>query len=561
MALPRRVAHAQAEGLTDRLGPPQDAPSERSGRPQDRFGRPQDLGALAGVLPWLLAPLCLAASGVVAARVVGGDGRLGTLALYLGSLAGYLWLLGLRAVPRPRPGRGWLLPSAFAALQLAAAAYFASAPAHFHYDEFITAHASLTLGPIERIDWFAAYPESGWVARFPIPFFALQAPLLHLLGPSVEAVRISVWPYLVGTVVYLWLLARASFPERWAAAAAVALLVFLAANLYLSSLGVHFASSTLFLLAAVYHWGRKRPDHAVLCGVWLALCYLTYTSSYLALPLLAPFMLAAPRLGLRALAAGAATLLPFGVYAASHHNYFWERPTQVKAELSWHALAASVSHLYTPGGGVTHYHFGHLALFEPLTPALLLIGALCAVAVAWRQRSATSLIPIAAIVLAFVVGVAMTNPPGALHRFGVALPFVALLLARAVRAMPSRLVAAPLLIVVLAANWLHAEAMIRAEPVPPSVPIADLLVRELPPGVALTIAADPTFHLERELFFRTGDRFRIKTGWWDDVRDDLNGEPVVIYMPSVGNLLELAARFPGGRLFEFEKYAVWLPAG
>jgi len=138
---------------------------------------------------------------------------------------------------------------------------------------------------------------------------------------------------------------------------------------------------------------------------------------------------------------------------------------------------------------------------------------------------------------------------------------VALLLAYAVRAMPSRLVAAPLLIVLVAANWLHAEAMVRAEPVPPSVPIADLLVRELPPGTALTIAADPTFHLERELYFRTGNSFRIRTGWWDDVKDDLNGEPVVVYMPSFDNLLELAERFPGGRLFEFEKYAVWLPAG
>jgi hypothetical protein len=502
----------------------------------------------------------MAASVVVAARVVAGDGRLGTLALYLGSLVGWLWLLGLRAVPRPRPGRSWALPAAFAALQLGAAAYFSSAPAHFHYDEFITAYASLTLGPIDRIDWFAAYPASGWVARFPIPFFALQAPLLHLLGPSVEAVRISVWPYLVGTVVYTWLLARASFPERWAAVVAVALLVFLAANLYLSSLGVHFASSTLFLLAAVYHWSRKRPEHAVLCGVWLALCYLTYTSSYLAVPLLAPFALAAPRLGLRALGAATAALLPFGVYAASHHNYFWERPTQVKAELSWHALVANASTLYSPGGGVTNYHFGHLALFEPLTPGLLLVGALCAVGVALRERRAMPLIPIVAIVLAFVVGVAMTNPPGALHRFGVALPFVALLLAGALRAMP-RLVVAPLLIVFVAANWLHAEAMVRAEPVPPSVAIADLLMRELPAGAELTIAADPTFHLERELFFRTGNSFRMTTGWWDDVKDDLHGEPVVMYLPSPENLLEFADRFPGGRLFELEKHAVWLPAG
>ena len=534
MALPRRVAHAPTQELADLRG-------------------------LSRALPWLLALLCLAASGLVAARVVEGDGRLGTLALYLGSLVGYLWLLGLRAMPRVRLSRAWLLPGALAVLQLAAAAYFASPPAHFHYDEFITAYASLTLGPIQSIDWFAAYPPSGWVAKFPIPFFALQAPLLHLLGPSVEAVRVSTWPYLVGIVVYLWLLARTHFPERWPAFAAVALLVGLAPSLYLSSLGVHFASSTLCLLAAVYHWTRKSPGHSVLCGVWVALCYLTYTSSYLALPLLAPFALAAPLLGLRALGAFAATVLPFGVYAASHHNYFWERPTQVKAAWSWQTLADALATLYGPGGGVTHYHFGHLSFFEPLTPGLLLVGALVAARLAWRERRETRLIPIAAIAMAFVFGVVMTNPPGALHRLGVALPFVALLLAAALRALPGRLVPGAVLAALLCANWLHAEAMIRAEPMPPSVPIAQLLVRELPPGTNLTIAADPTFHLERELFFRTGNAFRMETGWWDDISEDLEGEPVVLYMPSAESLAELDRRFPGGRLFELEKHAVWLP--
>ena len=130
---------------------------------------------------------------------------------------------------------------------------------------------------------------------------------------------------------------------------------------------------------------------------------------------------------------------------------------------------------------------------------------------------------------------------------------------RRLKQVLGRLVAVPLLIALVAANWLHAEAMIRAEPVPPSVPIADLLVRELPPGAALTIAADPTFHLERELFFRTGDAFRMKTAWWDDAWPDLEGEPLVIYMPSAEDLAKLDERFPGGRLFELEKHALWLP--
>ena len=60
-----------------------------------------------------------------------------------------------------------------------------------------------------QIQWFVGYPEKGtWVSQFPILFHALQKPFFMLLGPTVDAVRISTWPYLALTVVYLYLLAR-----------------------------------------------------------------------------------------------------------------------------------------------------------------------------------------------------------------------------------------------------------------------------------------------------------------------------------------------------------------
>src|SRR5207247_1031113 len=96
-------------------------------------------------------------------------------------------------------------------------------------------------------------------------------------------------------------------------------------------------SSTLFLLMAVVHLlaaARRQSDgHAVTAGAAVGLCYLTYSSSYLAIPLLAPFCLLAPRRHGRLVARGAAAaglvLLPFVVYAARWHNYFGERTAQV----------------------------------------------------------------------------------------------------------------------------------------------------------------------------------------------------------------------------------------
>ncbi|HEV8636325.1 MAG TPA: hypothetical protein VG370_19045 [Chloroflexota bacterium] len=81
--------------------------------------RPLPLGsALRSALPWGVLALCLAASGVVGARVVEGDGRLATFGLYLTSTGGYLRLLGLRRAIRPRPRPSWTAPAAFALTQL-----------------------------------------------------------------------------------------------------------------------------------------------------------------------------------------------------------------------------------------------------------------------------------------------------------------------------------------------------------------------------------------------------------------------------------------------------------
>ena len=127
-----------------------------------------------------------------------------TSGLYLASLAIALpAMVGpLERAPRLVASRRAAIPAAIVTIYLTLCAWAGSFPFHFHYDEFIEAAASLALPPLRSIDPFAGYPELGaWVCQFPSLFFLLQKPLLVVLGTSVEAVRLSVWPYHVLTIV------------------------------------------------------------------------------------------------------------------------------------------------------------------------------------------------------------------------------------------------------------------------------------------------------------------------------------------------------------------------
>src|SRR5262249_29960919 len=137
-------------------------------------------------------------------------------AAYLLALAAGGLALGARPAFRlPRPRRDLLLIGVLAAAQVVSIVAFTRLPFHFHYDEFITAYASWELPRIDRIDWFRGYPGADeWLAHFPIVWFALQKPFLMALGPSVDAIRVSTWPYYVAVVAYLYCLARALLTDR-----------------------------------------------------------------------------------------------------------------------------------------------------------------------------------------------------------------------------------------------------------------------------------------------------------------------------------------------------------
>src|SRR5262245_25911205 len=222
--------------------------------------RPSEIGRI-GITRSTTLPaglVCLIAASGAAYGVYVGAAPTGPFVAYLLALAAGGLALGTRpAIRPPRPTRDLLLIGVLAAAQLVSIVAFTRQPFHFHYDEFITAYASWELPRIDRIDWFRGYPGADyWQAHFPIIWFALQKPFLIALGPSVDAIRISTWPYHVAIVAYLYWLARALLADRTMAVVATAAFVVLAPSAYLAGLGVYFGGSTLALLAALYHEHR-----------------------------------------------------------------------------------------------------------------------------------------------------------------------------------------------------------------------------------------------------------------------------------------------------------------
>ena len=98
----------------------------------------------------------------------------------------FLWLMSIllfikAMIPINTPFYGkihrqdaWTL-SIIVAFGLLVLWYVGSIPSHYHQDEFITAHTSFTLPPIQTLDWFGVYPPV-WVSQFPALFHIFQKP-------------------------------------------------------------------------------------------------------------------------------------------------------------------------------------------------------------------------------------------------------------------------------------------------------------------------------------------------------------------------------------------------
>lgn len=480
-------------------------------------------------------------------------------------------------------------------LALAQLWHLSQDPGHYHIDEFITGYTSQSLADVSRLDWFADFPDV-WVCRFPVLFHVLQKPFFLLLGPSVESLRVSVWPYYVALAFYAAGLGRLLFSSRTGLAAG-AIWLFLAGNLYLTSMGLHFISSTFLFTAALYHFlsalKTSHRRHAAAAGILAACCYLTYAGSYVALPVLGvvaalelasrirrppPNTAAFPRRSLKTPLLAASVLFivtfsPFLLYALHVRNFLTERVGQVNVVSgSWveedkraRAAAAmtvlmsqawdAVKAMAVPGlSGNIGYDFGHQALMDPITAALAGMGLLILL---WRatRRDVGALQMFVAIGIPFVVNGVLTQHPPPFHRMSVFFPLLAVLialpfgLAADVAARRWRPLGAILLVagtgLVIWVNLGHVKLMVGGDEFPRyGAALASHFENRMNPGDTLTVATGWDLHVPQEMVFRVRGRVRILAVKPEYLDKDYRGGPLLLWGTWGPVLAQLAVRFP-----------------
>lgn len=334
---------------------------------------------------------------------------------------------------------------------------------NFHYDEYLTAHFSYSLGNISNIDWFGVYPEKGvWVSQFPTFFFFLQKLFLNLFGINTLAFRFAVLPYVFVTFLFTFLVCKHLFNKK-SAYISIVLLAFLAPDIYLTRMGLHFISSTALFLVALYLFIKAVREGEKwqfgLLGMFMGFCYMTYYSSYLIVPILFILFILLfiqkkieyKQLKYFLLSIGIFLLTfgPLAVYANKVENFFLQRSSQVSVfsgEWSHYAddnltfekfyeilkpqMTKSVRSLYQDDiGGHGGYDFGHLSLFDWLTFISFFISILYFLFKGLFKIQTQHLIVLVIIFASFVVGMVFTIPPPAYHRFSLAFPFIAMAIA------------------------------------------------------------------------------------------------------------------------------------
>ena len=550
-------------------------------------------------LPLILG---LSLAALAAAREFIGKPYLGVF-FWLGSLAALV-----RAFPPDPPStaagsqRSARRTLALAALiVLPALVRWASIrPDRIHGDEILTATFSAAYD-LRRTDFFAPVPRdpAEWVSQFPAPFFVLQKLFFTLCGTSLATMKLSVLPYVVMATAFLFLVARELAGER-VALLAVAVHAMFGPSLYLETLGVHFVSSTAVFLAFFYYVLRERRGgaarNALLAGLLAGTCYLFYLSSFLALPLamLAFLLRGSPprerhvmRNACLFVLGFAAVLAPFAAHAARVPSDYFHRFGQVAllgGEWSMYRpggggaavpplraasqnLRLSLRSLYAAGiGGHGGYDFGRQALLEPLALVLAVGGALRAACLG-RSRSEWALV-FATIVVSFAAGMALTIPPPAFHRFSIAFPFLALLIAlpldalaassiggREARWVALALVAGALLITQRAYFLRAVLPEIDSEP----LRLARFLDARFPDR-PIYVAAYPSFAFEKIYRFAATRPRPVMSAYHSALLATLNPARRYVYVLTLPDSFAaaFAARDPQGRLLRFSpEYAVF----
>lgn len=324
-----------------------------------------------------------------------------------------------------------------------------------HGDDLISSYFSANYN-FGAVNFFSMMPQDRgeWVSQFPTIYFAFQKLFFVLFGENILTVKLSVVPYIFIVSLMIFLIIKKIFNIK-TAIIAIIIYSFFAPSLYLETLGLHFISSTAMFLIFFYFlilsMNEKKIIYPLLTGVFCAFCYLFYTSSYIALPILifiyfiqftTQRRLTILKNFLLSILSFLIIISPFITYAYKYNNYFDQRINQVSLlNGEWSGakdrikngenplttikenLLLSFKSLYVGGiGGHGGYNFGNLAFLERFTLLLFIIGLLAVFKMIVKKMELFFVVVV--IVLSYITGVIFTIPPPAYHRFSLAFPFI-----------------------------------------------------------------------------------------------------------------------------------------
>lgn len=464
-------------------------------------------------------------------------------------------------------------------------------PDRIHGDDLLTATFSQLYHPLTT-HFFSGIPEgTQWVAKFPTPYFLLQKIFLRIAGASVLTVKLSVIPYIAVVSVMTYLIGSFLLGSV-AGAVAVFIYAFMAISIYHETLGLHFISSTAVYMIFFYTILRALRDAKtfwyVASGITCGLCYLSYTSSYIALPVLGlailynrftkkPYSkwLAWAVIGV------AITLAPFAAYAATYDNYFGGRINQVSlltgswsafkptalspvetGSILWNNISISLASFIENGiGGHGGYTFNKQAFFHKTGLMLFLAGALYVVV---KKRTTGMLLALLTVFLTYLAGVALTIPPPAYHRLTLAFPFIAVISAAPfslVSLNHKNSVAVALLILAIYAgtNIRYAQTAIIPEALIEDAAIIKYINTEYP-NRHIHVAAFPSFALGKFFpFFSPVTAKSLDTKFHREYLDNPDNNEQYLFIITLPSDFrkEFEAAYPEGKYIPYsEKYGI-----
>lgn len=413
-----------------------------------------------------------------------------------------------------------------------------------HGDDAITGYFS-AIYDLRHTDFFGPVPENrgAWVSQFPSLYFILQKIFFKITGVNGLTLKLSVLPYVAIVGVMTYATAR-NYTGRFYSLLAVYFSSFLAISIYLETLGLHFISSTAVFMIFFYTLLRANASGEMfkfaLGGVACGLCYLFYSSSYIAFPVGILLILAglsvrkawtgAGRL-LVFLAGFSVVLLPFAGYMARTGSFYLNQRARQVSFLtgSWSPVREqlnqgiqltkiladqtklSLESLYRSGvGGHGGYDFGHNALFDRFTLILLAVSFFTVLIMAVKKPGLISLLMLPLIT--FISGVILTISPPAFHRFSLAFPYLAVIMALAVSAIGrltgriktlSTILTGIILIVFGITNLRHLLLPLEKESVNESLYLSNFINAKYP-GRRLHVASFPGYSFDSTYYFSEG---------------------------------------------------------